>query len=63
MISTYGKQDRYYFMRIGQCSEWGQGELWMQCETSPAAKAMHERIDEINQRESEKRRQEGIVLS
>jgi hypothetical protein len=63
MISTYGKQERYFFIQVGQCCEYGKGELWMQCETNDSSKSMHERIDEINQRESDKRRDLGIVLS
>lgn len=62
-ISTYGKKERYFFIQIGQCSEFGKGEIWFQCETFNSAKVMHERIDEINRREADKRREQGIVLS
>jgi hypothetical protein len=63
IISTYGKHDRYFFMQVGRCSDFGQGEVWMMCETEVSARAMHERIDEIAKREAERRRELGIQLT
>jgi hypothetical protein len=63
VISNYGTQERYFFIRIGRCSEIGSGELWMATEHGASAKAMHERISQINQRESERRRAQGIKIN
>ncbi|KAI6230637.1 Insulin receptor substrate 1 [Aphelenchoides fujianensis] len=63
VISRYGKQERYFFLQIGRCAEYGQGEIWMVCENGSTAKYMHERIDEINQRESDRRKEKGIKLT
>lgn len=50
-------------MHIGRCSVYGHGEIWLQCESNGGAAAMHEQIDIICQRESEKRRNAGIILA
>jgi hypothetical protein len=63
VISNYGKQERFFFVRVGRCSEIGQGELWMATEGGASATQLHDRISKINQRDAEKRRQQGIVLS
>jgi hypothetical protein len=63
VISNYGKQERYFFIRVGRCSEIGQGELWMATEGGASATQLHDKISKINQRDAEKRRQQGIVLS
>ncbi|KAI6231685.1 Insulin receptor substrate 1 [Aphelenchoides besseyi] len=63
VISRYGKQERYFFLQIGRCAEYGPGELWVVCEDGTTAKYMHERVDEINQRESDRRKKEGIKLT
>jgi len=47
VISNYGCQERYFFIRVGRCSEIGSGELWMQCESGAGAKAMHEKISQV----------------
>lgn len=63
VISSYGTQERYFFMRIGRCSEIGSGDIWMATEHGASARAMHERISQINQRESERRRAQGIKIN
>ncbi|KAI1723494.1 PTB domain (IRS-1 type) domain-containing protein [Ditylenchus destructor] len=63
VISNYGCQEKYFFIRIGRCSEIGSGELWMACESGASAKAMHERINAINLRESDRRREQGIKIA
>jgi hypothetical protein len=63
VISNYGKQERFFFVRVGRCSEIGQGELWMATEGGASAIQLHDKISKINQRDAEKRRQQGIVLS
>ena len=63
VISRYGKQERYFFIQIGRCADYGQGELWMQVEDGSTAAYMHGHIDAINQRESERRKTEGIRLT
>lgn len=63
VISNYGYQEKYFFVRIGRLSEIGSGELWMSCESGAAAKAMHEHISHINLRESDRRRAQGIKMA
>lgn len=63
VISNYGTQERFFFVRIGRCSEIGSGELWMATEHGSSARSIHERISQINQRESERRRAQGIKIN
>lgn len=63
IIANYGKQEKYFFIRIGRCAEYGQGEIWMTCESGDMAKYMHEKIGEINQREADRRKSQGIRLT
>lgn len=63
VISNYGTQERFFFVRIGRCSEIGSGELWMATEHGASARAIHERISQINQRESDRRRAQGIKIN
>ncbi|KAF7640296.1 IRS-type PTB domain-containing protein [Meloidogyne graminicola] len=63
VISNYGTQEKFFFIRIGRCSEIGSGELWMTTEHGASARSIHERISQINQRESERRRAQGIKIN
>lgn len=63
VISNYGCIERYFFIRVGRCSEIGSGEFWMLTECWQTSKAMHERISFINARESERRREQGIKIN
>uniref|UniRef100_A0A915EVF9 IRS-type PTB domain-containing protein n=1 Tax=Ditylenchus dipsaci TaxID=166011 RepID=A0A915EVF9_9BILA len=63
VISNYGCQEKFFFIRIGRCSEIGSGELWMSSESGSSAKAMHEKINSINVRESSKRRDLGVKIN
>ncbi|KAL3123449.1 hypothetical protein niasHT_004621 [Heterodera trifolii] len=63
VVSNYGTQERFFFVRIGRCSEIGGGELWMATEHGASARSMHERISQLNLRESERRRAQGIKMN
>jgi hypothetical protein len=63
VVSSYGKQEKYFFLRLGRCSKLGSGELWMETESGSVASNMHETISKINQRESEKRRTQGAKVN
>lgn len=63
IIATFGNHGNYFFMQMGRCSDYGTGELWLECENQKAVKFMHERIDFICKREADRRREAGISLS
>ncbi|KAE9555378.1 hypothetical protein FO519_001390 [Halicephalobus sp. NKZ332] len=63
VISNYGKQEKYFFLRVGRCSEIGSGELWMATESGNSATQLHEKLSKINQRDADNRRQQGVMLS
>uniref|UniRef100_A0A914I4P2 IRS-type PTB domain-containing protein n=1 Tax=Globodera rostochiensis TaxID=31243 RepID=A0A914I4P2_GLORO len=63
VVSNYGTQERFFFIRVGRCSEIGGGELWMATEHGASARSMHERISQLNVRESERRRAQGIKIN
>jgi hypothetical protein len=59
VVANFGKQEKYFFIRVGRSATTGSGELWAMAESGPAATAIHNRLDEICRRESEKKRQLG----
>uniref|UniRef100_A0A7E4VS91 IRS-type PTB domain-containing protein n=1 Tax=Panagrellus redivivus TaxID=6233 RepID=A0A7E4VS91_PANRE len=62
VISNYGKQEKYFFLRLGRYSDLGGGEIWLNCDSGDTAKEVHDTICRLSEREAEKRRLNGVVL-
>ncbi|VDM37044.1 unnamed protein product [Toxocara canis] len=61
-VSNFGKQEKYFFLRVGRCAPTGAGELWLSAESGDCARSIYEKISKICERESEKRRAQSSRL-
>uniref|UniRef100_A0A915AB56 Insulin receptor substrate 1 n=1 Tax=Parascaris univalens TaxID=6257 RepID=A0A915AB56_PARUN len=61
-VSNFGKQEKYFFLRVGRCAPTGAGELWLSTESGECARSIYEKVSKICERESEKRRSQGSRL-
>lgn len=61
-VSNFGRQEKYFFFRVGRCAPTGSGELWCATENGEYAYLIYEKINNICERESEKRRAHGTRL-
>ncbi|VDK67379.1 unnamed protein product [Anisakis simplex] len=58
-VSNFGKQEKYFFLRVGRFAPTGAGELWLCTESGDCAASIYEKVSKICERESEKRRSQG----
>ncbi|KAE9550820.1 hypothetical protein FO519_005972 [Halicephalobus sp. NKZ332] len=56
-VASFGFQEKYFIMRIGRAAATGMCEIWAQCESEEVAANIHSRLNEIIEREAEKKRQ------
>ncbi|KAE9413106.1 hypothetical protein Angca_001163 [Angiostrongylus cantonensis] len=63
-VAFFGCQERFFLMRLGRGSPMGASELWAQCESEEVAHDIHNRLNVIIERESEKKRKmnNGVVM-
>uniref|UniRef100_A0A914UT38 IRS-type PTB domain-containing protein n=1 Tax=Plectus sambesii TaxID=2011161 RepID=A0A914UT38_9BILA len=59
-VANFGKQEKYFFMRMGRSAPTGSGEIWAMAESGEVATDMHNKLNKIVERESEKKRQLGV---
>ena len=59
-VANFGKQEKYFFMRMGRSAPTGSGEIWVMAESGEVATDMHNKLNKIVERESEKKRQLGV---
>ncbi|CAK5072552.1 unnamed protein product [Meloidogyne enterolobii] len=56
-IAQFGCVERYFLLRIGRSSPMGSCEVWVQCESDDHAAEINRKLQEIIQRETEKKQQ------
>uniref|UniRef100_A0A1I8B2N6 PH domain-containing protein n=1 Tax=Meloidogyne hapla TaxID=6305 RepID=A0A1I8B2N6_MELHA len=56
-IAQFGCVERYFLLRIGRSSPMGSCEVWVQCESDDHAAEVNRKLQEIIQRETEKKQQ------
>ncbi|WKY14122.1 hypothetical protein Q1695_000014 [Nippostrongylus brasiliensis] len=63
-VASFGCQERYFLMRLGRGAPMGASELWAQCDHEDVAHDIHDKLNGIIERESEKKRKmnSGIVM-
>uniref|UniRef100_A0A915CUB2 Insulin receptor substrate 1 n=1 Tax=Ditylenchus dipsaci TaxID=166011 RepID=A0A915CUB2_9BILA len=61
-LSNYGHQEKFFFMRIGRCAPTGLCEVWIQCESEEISQDVHNKLTDIIDRETEKKRKGLIAL-
>ncbi|VDK45500.1 unnamed protein product [Cylicostephanus goldi] len=55
-VAFFGCQERYFLMRLGRSAPSGASELWAQCDNDEVALDIHNKLNAIIERESEKER-------
>ncbi|KJH41511.1 hypothetical protein DICVIV_12514 [Dictyocaulus viviparus] len=55
-VAFFGCQERFFLMRLGRGAPMGASELWAQCDSEEAALDIHNKLNVIIERESEKKR-------
>ncbi|XGW34936.1 hypothetical protein V3C99_018747 [Haemonchus contortus] len=63
-VAFFGCQDRYFLMRLGRGAPMGASELWAQCDSEEVALDIHNKLNAIIERESEKKKRmnNGVVM-
>ncbi|KAK6061840.1 hypothetical protein COOONC_00494, partial [Cooperia oncophora] len=63
-VAFFGCQERYFLMRLGRGAPMGASELWAQCDSEEVAHDIHNKLNAIIERESEKKKKmnNGIVM-
>ncbi|KAK6745187.1 hypothetical protein RB195_011730 [Necator americanus] len=62
-VAFFGCQERFFLMRLGRGAPSGASELWAQCDSEEVALDIHNKLNAIIERESEKERKmnNGVV--
>lgn len=55
-VASFGFQEKYFILRIGRAAATGMCEIWAQCESEEVADDIHKRLNQIIEREAEKKR-------
>ncbi|KAK5969567.1 hypothetical protein GCK32_006597 [Trichostrongylus colubriformis] len=63
-VAFFGCQERYFLMRLGRGAPMGASELWAQCDSEEVAHDIHNKLNAIIERESEKKKKmnNGVVM-
>ncbi|KHN74588.1 Insulin receptor substrate 1 [Toxocara canis] len=56
-VASFGCQEKFFIMRMGRSSPSGSAEVWAQCESEETAADIHNKLNKIIERESEKKKQ------
>ncbi|EYC44254.1 hypothetical protein Y032_0467g1995 [Ancylostoma ceylanicum] len=62
-VAFFGCQERFFLMRLGRGAPSGASELWAQCDSEEVALDIHNKLNAIIERESEKERKmnNGVI--
>lgn len=59
-VAQFGSQEKFFIMRVGRSAPTGCCEVWIQCETDEIAADVHSKLNEILDREKNKK-QMGLM--
>lgn len=55
-VANFGFQEKFFIMRVGRSAPTGSCEVWIQCESEELAAEVHAKLNDIIDRETEKKR-------
>lgn len=60
-VASFGFQEKYFIMRVGRAAATGMCEIWAQCESEEVAANIHMRLNQIIEREAQKKKHGYVV--